>query len=247
MSGGATHGASDAAAGGMSLGEVLRTAAFALRGNWLRSALTSLGVIIGIAAVIVMVSVGQGTQREIEKLVSGLGSQRLDINPGGARGFGGVRVSSGNFFTLTQDDAEAIRREVPGVQYIAGVLRGSSQVIYAENNWQTSWQGVEPEWFEINGWELGEGETFDARDYSSGAKSVLIGETVRRELFGDERGIGETIRIGRVPFVVIGILKSKGQGGFGQDQDDIAVMPLQTARRRMASSAERAGRDRRHR
>ncbi|TXI50124.1 MAG: FtsX-like permease family protein [Lysobacter sp.] len=221
----------------MSLGEVLRTAAFALRGNWLRSALTSLGVIIGIAAVIVMVSVGQGTQREIDKLVSGLGSQRLDINPGGARGFGGVRVSSGNFFTLTQQDAEAIRREVPGVQYIAGVLRGSSQVIYAENNWQTSWQGVEPEWFEINGWELGEGDTFDARDYSSGAKSVLIGETVRRELFGDERGIGESIRIGRVPFVVIGILKSKGQGGFGQDQDDIAVMPLQTARRRMASSA----------
>ncbi|MBP6749688.1 MAG: ABC transporter permease, partial [Xanthomonadaceae bacterium] len=123
----------------MSIGEVLRTAAFALRGNWLRSALTSLGVIIGIAAVIVMVSVGQGTQREIDKLVSGLGSQRLDINPGGARGFGGVRVSSGNFFTLTQQDAEAIRREVPGVQYIAGVLRGSSQVIYAENNWQTSW------------------------------------------------------------------------------------------------------------
>ncbi len=222
---------------GMSIGEVLRTAAFALRGNWLRSALTSLGVIIGIAAVIVMVSVGQGTQREIDKLVSGLGSQRLDINPGGARGFGGVRVSSGNFFTLTQQDAEAIRREVPGVQYIAGVLRGSSQVIYAENNWQTSWQGVEPEWFEINGWELGEGDTFDARDYSSGAKSVLIGETVRRELFGDERGIGESIRIGRVPFVVIGILKSKGQGGFGQDQDDIAVLPLQTARRRMASSA----------
>ncbi|MBP6749892.1 MAG: ABC transporter permease [Xanthomonadaceae bacterium] len=221
----------------MSIGEVLRTAAFALRGNWLRSALTSLGVIIGIAAVIVMVSVGQGTQREIDKLVSGLGSQRLDINPGGARGFGGVRVSSGNFFTLTQQDAEAIRREVPGVQYIAGVLRGSSQVIYAENNWQTSWQGVEPEWFEINGWELGEGDTFDARDYSSGAKSVLIGETVRRELFGDERGIGESIRIGRVPFVVIGILKSKGQGGFGQDQDDIAVLPLQTARRRMASSA----------
>ncbi len=231
---GATGGA---AIRGMGIAEVLRTAAFALRGNWLRSALTSLGVIIGIAAVIVMVSVGQGTQREIDKLVSGLGSQRLDINPGGARGFGGVRVSSGNFFTLTQQDAEAIRREVPGVQYIAGVLRGSSQVIYAENNWQTSWQGVEPEWFEINGWELGEGDTFDARDYSSGAKSVLIGETVRRELFGEERGIGESIRIGRVPFVVIGILKSKGQGGFGQDQDDIAVMPLQTARRRMASSA----------
>jgi putative ABC transport system permease protein len=221
----------------MTVWEVLRTAIFALRGNWLRSALTSLGVIIGIAAVIVMVSVGQGTQKEIEKLVSGLGSQRLDINPGGGRGFGGVRVSGSNFFTLTQDDADAIRREIPGVQYVGSILRGSSQAIFAENNWSTSWQGIEPDWFEINGWELGQGEAFDARDYSSGAKSVLIGETVRRELFGEEQGIGETIRIGRVPFTVIGTLKSKGQGGFGQDQDDIVVMPLSTARRRMASSA----------
>jgi putative ABC transport system permease protein len=185
------------ASGGMTLMEVLRTAAFALRGNWLRSALTSLGVIIGIAAVIVMVSVGQGTQKEIDKLVSGLGSQRLDINPGGGRGFGGVRVSSSNFFTLTNDDADAIRREVPNVQYVGATLRGNSQVIFAENNWSTSWQGIESDWFEINGWELGQGELFDARDYSSGAKSVLIGETVRRELFGDEQGIGESIRIGR--------------------------------------------------
>ncbi len=225
------------ATGGMTLMEVLRTASFALRGNWLRSALTSLGVIIGIAAVIVMVSVGQGTQKEIDKLVSGLGSQRLDINPGGGRGFGGVRVSSSNFFTLTEDDADAIRGEVPGVQFVASVLRGNSQVIYAESNWSTSWQGVEPDWFDINSWELGEGELFGARDYNSGEKSVLIGETVRRELFGSEQGIGESIRIGRVPFTVVGTLKSKGQGGFGQDQDDIVVMPLQTARRRMASSA----------
>ncbi len=225
------------ASGGMTILEVLRTAVFALRGNWVRSALTSLGVIIGIAAVIVMVSVGQGTQKEIDKLVSGLGSQRLDINPGGGRGFGGVRVSSSNFFTLTTDDADAIRREVPGVQYVGAILRGNSQAIFAENNWSTSWQGIEPDWFEINGWELSQGETFDARDYSSGAKSVLIGETVRRELFGEEQGIGESIRIGRVPFTVVGTLKSKGQGGFGQDQDDIVVMPLPTARRRMSSSA----------
>jgi putative ABC transport system permease protein len=225
------------ATGGMTFGEVMRTAVFALRGNWLRSALTSLGVIIGIAAVIVMVSVGQGTQKEIEKLVSGLGSQRLDINPGSGRGFGGVRVSSGNFFTLNEGDADAIRREVPGVQYVGATLRGNAQAIYAENNWSTSWQGVETDWFIINGWELGEGELFDSRSYASAAKSVLIGETVRRELFGEERGIGENIRIGRVPFTVIGTLKPKGQGGFGQDQDDIVVMPLSTARRRMSSAA----------
>ena len=114
--------------------EVLRTAFHALRGNWMRSALTSLGVIIGIAAVIVMVSVGQGTQAEIDKLVSGLGSNRLDISPGSGRGFGGVRMGGSNFFTLKQDDADAIRAEIPEVQYVAASLRGSSQFIYADNN-----------------------------------------------------------------------------------------------------------------
>ena len=223
--------------GGMTLIEVLRTAAFALRGNWLRSALTSLGVIIGIAAVIVMVSVGQGTQAEIEKLVSGLGSQRLDVNPGAGRGFGGVRTSASSFFTLNEDDADAIRREVQGIQYVSGSLRGGTQAVYAENNWSSTWQGVQPDWFEINGWELVGGPGFEARDYTSGAKSAILGETVRRELFGDEDAIGQTFRLGRVPFTVVGVLKSKGQGGFGQDQDDLVVIPLGTARRRMSSSA----------
>jgi len=223
-------------AGGMTLLEVLRTAVLALRGNWLRSALTSLGVIIGIAAVIVMVSVGQGTQAEIEKIVSGLGSQRLDINPGAGRGFGGVRTGGGNFFTLTEEDADAIRREVPGVQYVSSLLRGGSQVIYAENNWATNWQGVEPDWFAINGWEIASGPGFESGDYGGG-KSAIIGETVRRELFGEEEAVGQTIRIGRVPFTVVGTLKSKGQGGFGQDQDDLVVIPLQTARRRLNTNS----------
>ncbi len=223
--------------GGMTLLEVLRTATFALRGNWVRSALTSLGVIIGIAAVIVMVSVGQGTQAEIDKLVSGLGSQRLDINPGAGRGFGGVRMSASNFFTLTEDDADAIRREVPGVQFVAGSLRGGTQAVYAENNWSTSWQGVQPEWFDINGWEIASGPGFESRDYTSGEKSAIIGESVRRELFGEEEAVGQNIRLGRVPFTVVGVLKSKGQGGFGQDQDDLIVVPLGTARRRLSSNA----------
>ena len=223
--------------GGMHLGEVLRTALFALRGNWLRSALTSLGVIIGIAAVIVMVSVGQGTQQEIDRLVSGLGSQRLDISPGAGRGFGGARMSSGNFFTLTEDDADAIRREVPGVQYVSGELRGGTQAVYAENNWSASWRGVEADWFPINGWDIAQGEAFDSRAYTSGAKVVLLGETVRRQLFGEESGLGESVRLGRVPFTVVGILASKGQGGWGQDQDDLVVVPLQTARRRLSGNA----------
>ena len=217
----------------MNFSDILRTAIYALRGNWMRSALTSLGVIIGIAAVIVMVSVGQGTQAEIDKLVSGLGSNRLDISSGAGRGGGGARQSASSFFTLNEGDADAIRQEIPEVQYVAGSLRGGTQVVYAENNWSTQWQGVQPEFFDINGWSIASGGGFEARDYSGGGKSVILGETVRRELFGDEDAIGQTLRLGRVPFTVVGTLKPKGQGGFGQDQDDILLVPLETGRRRL--------------
>ncbi len=213
--------------------DILRTAAFALRGNWMRSALTSLGVIIGIAAVIVMVSVGQGTQREIDKLVSGLGSQRLDISPGSQRGPGGARQAGGSFYTLTDGDVDAIRAEIPEVQYVAGALRGNTQAVYAENNAPTSWQGVQPDWFAINDWKIAEGTLFDAQAYGGAAKQVVLGDTVRRTLFGEDSGIGETIRLGRVPFTVVGTLAPKGQGGFGQDQDDVVMVPLSTARRRL--------------
>ena len=217
----------------MNFMEVMRTAIFALRGNWLRSALTSLGVIIGIAAVIVMVSVGQGTQAQIDKLVSGLGSNRLDISGGAAVGGGGVRMAEGSRATLSEADATAIRNEIPEVQYVAASLRGGTQVVYAENNWSTQWQGVQSDWFDINEWTIANGAGLDQHDYSSAAKSVVLGETVRRELFGDEDAIGQTVRLGRVPFTVVGTLAAKGQGGFGQDRDDIVVVPLETARRRL--------------
>ena len=217
----------------MSFIDILRTAIFSLRGNWMRSALTSLGVIIGIAAVIVMVSVGQGTQKEIDKMVSGLGSQRLDISPGAGRGGGGVRMSSSSFFTLSEGDVDAIRGEIPEVQYVAGALRGNSQVVFAENNWSSNWQGVQADFFDINGWVIANGEGFNAQDYSGAGKVVILGETVRRELFGEETGVGQTVRLGRVPFTVVGTLAPKGQGGFGQDQDDVMMVPLETARRRL--------------
>ena len=214
--------------------DILRTAFHALRGNWMRSALTSLGVIIGIAAVIVMVSVGQGTQKEIDKLVSGLGSQRLDISPGGGRGpGGGTRMSSSSFFTLSEDDVEAIRDEVPEVQLVSGALRGGTQVVFAENNASTSWQGVQPDYFEINGWKIADGALFDADQYGGNGRGVIIGDTVRRTLFGEDSGIGQTIRLGRVPATVVGTLEAKGQGGFGQDQDDVVMVPLETGRRRL--------------
>ncbi|WP_149195923.1 ABC transporter permease [Luteimonas suaedae] len=217
----------------MNFADVLRTAIFALRGNWMRSALTSLGVIIGIAAVIVMVSVGQGTQSEIDNLVSGLGSQRLDISPGSRRGPGGARMSASSFFTLSEGDVEAIRNEIPEVQYVSGSLRGNAQVVFAENNWAATWQGVQPDYFEINGWRLAEGEGFQPQDYTGAGKVVILGETVRRELFGEDSGIGETVRLGRVLFTVVGTLEPKGQGGFGQDQDDVVMVPMETGRRRL--------------
>ena len=220
----------------MSFFDILRTAFFALRGNWMRSALTSLGVIIGIAAVIVMVSIGQGTQAEIDKMVSGLGSQRLDISSAGGMGAGGARMAQGSRWSLRDGDVDAIRAEVPTVQYVSGSLRGSTQVVFAENNAATSWQGVQPDWFPINDWQIDQGEEFQAGDYAGSAKPVILGDTVRKLLFGDDTGIGQTVRLGRVPFTVVGTLKSKGQGGFGQDQDDMVVVPLETARRRLSNS-----------
>ena len=217
--------------------DVLRTAIFALRGNWMRSMLTSLGVIIGIAAVIVMVSVGQGTQAEIDRMVSGLGSQRLDISPGSRRTGGGARQAGSAFYTLTEGDAEAIRAEIPEVQLVTGQLRGSSQVVFAERNWASSWQGVQPDFFEINAWTLADGSLFEPQDYTGAGKVVILGETVRRELFGDDSGVGQAVRIGRTPFTVVGTLAPKGQGGFGQDQDDVMMVPLETGRRRLLGAS----------
>ena len=220
----------------MTLMDILRTAFFALRGNWMRSALTSLGVIIGIAAVIVMVSIGQGTQAEIDKMVSGLGSQRLDIGSSGGSGPGGARSAQGSSWSLDEGDVEAIRNEVPEAQYAAGLLSGSTQVIFAENNAATQWQGVQADWFAINDWKIAQGDVFQASDYGGSTKPVILGETVRKTLFGDDDGIGQTVRLGRVPFTVVGTLASKGQGGFGQDQDDMVVVPLEAARRRLSNS-----------
>ena len=210
-----------------------RTAVSSLRGNWLRSALTSLGVIIGIAAVIVMVSVGQGTQTEIDNMVSGLGANRLDINSGSSSS-GGVRGGGGSSPTLTQSNAKMLREQIPEITYLSSSLRGSSQVIYAENNWSTGWQGVETDYFAINAWNIAQGNVFEDLDYKAGNKVVLIGETVRRELFGESQAIGESIRIGKTPFQVVGVLEAKGQGSFGQDQDDMILVPLETARRRLS-------------
>ena len=219
----------------MSLRDVIEMAVFAVRGNWLRSVLTALGVIIGIAAVIVMVSVGRGTQAELDRTIANLGSNRIEIWNGSGR-MGGVRSASGSVSSLDDGDIAAIRNEIPEVRYLSGQIRGSTQLVNAERNWNSQWVGVMADYFPTNGWEITEGSGFSERDFSSAGKVVVIGTTVRRELFGEADPIGASIRVGRVPFTVVGVLNSKGQSGWGGDMDDVILVPLETARRRLAGS-----------
>jgi putative ABC transport system permease protein len=212
----------------------------ALRANKLRSVLTALGVIIGIAAVIVMVSIGSGTQGQLEKLINSLGSNRLEIVGGGGRS-GAMRTGGASTPSLTFADIDALRREIPDAQYISGSMRQGGQVVAGDSNWATTFTGVELDFFQINNWQLASGQLPSSRDFSGGTKVALIGETVRRELFGDEDPIGKTIRLARVPFKVVGLLASKGQGGWGQDQDDVIFVPLLTAKRRLIGTDQIAG------
>ncbi|KAA2283680.1 ABC transporter permease [Arenimonas fontis] len=217
---------------GAGIGDILGMALFALRGNWLRSVLTALGVIIGIAAVIVMVSVGEGTQAELDRAISRLGTNRIDVNPNFGRQ-GAVRMGAGSIFSLTDDDVRAIRERVEGAQYVSGSIRGGAQVINADRNWSTSWYGVEADHFAINDWNIALGDYFAERDYGAAAKVVLLGQTVREKLFGDEDPVGATIRVGRVPFTVVGVLEPRGANNWGGDQDDVVFVPLETGRRRL--------------
>jgi len=215
--------------------DIIAMAAFALRGNWLRSVLTALGVIIGIAAVIVMVAVGRGTQAELDRTMSRLGSNRIEIFASSARS-GAVRLGAGTLSTLSTGDMDAIRAEIPEVQYVSGQIRGGGQVIFAERNWSTSWNGVSADYFPINNWQLTQGEWFGPRDYAGAGKVAIIGTTVRDKLFDGSDPIGATIRLARIPLRVVGVLESKGQSGWGGDADDVIMVPLESARRRLSGT-----------
>ena len=222
----------------MNFMEVLRTAVFALRGNWMRSALTSLGVIIGIAAVIVMVSVGQGTQAEIDKLVSGLGSNRLDISGGSGVGGGGVRLAAGSRYTLVGrrcgrdpqgNPGSAVRRCIAARRH-PGRVRGEQLV----DPMAGRAAGL------VRHQRMEDRQRRQAVRCARLQRRVEVGDPRRhgaaQQLFGDQDPVGQTVRLGRVPFTVVGTLKPKGQGGFGQDQDDVVVVPLETARRRLSGA-----------
>ena len=210
----------------------VRIAFRALRVNTLRSALTMLGIIFGVAAVIVMVAVGSGATSQISAAIRSVGSNMIVILSGSVTS-GGIRLGQGSALTLTEDDAKAIALECPAVALVAPSMRGISQVVFGNVNWSTLIQGTVPEWLQIRDYEVQSGRAFTWRDVDGVAKVALVGQTVVKNLFGDTDPVGQIIRIKRVPFTVLGVLSPKGQSAMGQDQDDIIVIPLSTAKRKV--------------
>ncbi len=217
----------------MSFFEAIRSALRALRSNLLRSLLTMLGIVIGVAAVIAMVAVGGGAREQVVAQIRSLGANLLQVWPGNIS-VGGVRLGAGAQNTLTDDDAAAIQREVNGVQVAAAVVRTGAQIVAMGQNWSTSVQGVDNGFFEAREWEVESGRLFEADEVTRGGQVVILGLTVVQNLFGEGDPIGEIIRVRNVPMTVVGVMSRKGQSAFGQDQDDTIFVPLQTVRMRLA-------------
>ncbi|MGB8274894.1 MAG: ABC transporter permease [Alphaproteobacteria bacterium] len=212
----------------------------ALRVNKLRSALTMLGIVIGVAAVIAMVAVGVGAQERVNEQIRSLGANIMIVVSGTVTS-GGVHFGLGSQLTLTDDDADAMARDVAGIKATAAVVRGAAQVVYGNLNWSTAIYGVESDYLQIRDWNVAAGRTFTQQEQDRAAKVALLGQTVARSLFGGADPINQVIRIKRVPFIVIGLLDKKGQSLMGQDQDDAILMPLSTARNRVLGASQ-AGR-----
>lgn len=212
------------------LGEAWR----AMGANRLRTLLTMLGMVIGVAAVVLMMSIGQGAQYAIKQTIAAMGSN-LFILLSGSTSAGGVRSGSGGGYTLNASDADAIA-ELPDVQAVAPIHPGSAQVVYGPNNWNTSVIGTTPGYLEARSWPVVSGTAFTNSDVRSATRVALIGRTAAQNLFGDEDPIGKTFRIRQSPFVVLGTLAVKGQGMDGRDQDDTIIIPLTTAQRQVFGS-----------
>lgn len=204
----------------------------ALRVNKMRSALTMLGIIIGVGAVIAMLAIGTGASKQIQQQISSIGSNLLMVVPG-ATSAGGVRMGSGTQSTLTLGDAEAILKECPSVSDVAPVLSGVAQVVYGNQNWSTGVTGTSPGMLVVRNWRLSAGRPFTEQDVKSATKVCLLGQTVVDELFGGMDPVGRIVRIKKIPFTVIGILAPKGQDLRGQDQDDAIYVPVTTAQKKL--------------
>ncbi|MBI3248406.1 MAG: ABC transporter permease [Deltaproteobacteria bacterium] len=217
----------------MTLLETLRTAVTALLRNKLRSFLTTLGVIIGVSAVIAMVAIGEGAKAQVEQAFASMGANLLIIQSGSTT-TGGARGGFGSLPTLTWDDLQAIQTESSSVRYAAPVLRTTAQIASEEQNWTTSITGTTPEYFAIRNWLVSLGVAFGQAEVDGGAKVALLGQTVADKLYGSYVDpVGQTVRIQNVPFQIVGVLAKKGQSGMGQDYDDVALVPQTTFQARI--------------
>ncbi len=212
---------------------ILKVAWQSIMRHRMRSTLTMLGIIIGVGAVIMMVSIGQGVQQQVESQIAGLGSNVLMIFPS-AVNQGGVSMGAGSMEALTLEDVEKIEREATLVANVSPVVRSSAQAIGGIGNWSTSVQGVSAGYLDIRAWALSSGEFFSERDMSSRAKVCVIGATIAENLFPGMDPVGEQIRLRNVPFRIVGVLGAKGQGAGGQDQDDVILAPATTVLDRLS-------------
>lgn len=209
----------------------LKIALNSLKVNKMRSILTSLGIIIGVSAVIIMLAIGSGANKKVQENMESMGSNVITIRSATAKS-GGVSMGMGSKPTLSTKDADAIKKQARGVDAVAPVISSSKQVMFGNQNWQTTIYGITSAYLYVKNYELQMGRPFTKDEDLNATKVAIIGSTVEKELFGDVNSIGKTIRIGNVPFRVIGTLVSKGQAG-PMDQDDIVFIPLTTAQRRV--------------
>ena len=213
-----------------------RTALRALRKNKLRSFLAALGIVIAVAAVVATVAIGQGAQAKVAAQMASLGSNLLMVMPGSISQHGAA-TGSGATQNLTRDDAQAIEKELSStVSAIAPMNRAGAQVVYGDANWFTQVIGTTPAYLDVRGWTLSSGEMFGREEDAAAAKVCILGQTVVDKLFGEQPAIGEQIRVKHVPCKVVGILAAKGQSSWGQDQDDVILMPWTTLVRRINGS-----------
>jgi putative ABC transport system permease protein len=219
----------------MNLGPAFRSAWRALAGNPMRSLLTMLGIIIGVAAVITMIAVGSGAQQRVEAQIKSLGSNIMLVLAG-SQNAAGVRLGAQSGQSLSEFDAQAIATEIPEVQAVAPSSRASAQVVFGNTNWNTFIFGTTPEYHEVRDWPVVAGREFEAAEMQGSGKVAVLGQTVAQQLFGDTDPLGQTIRVRQVPLTVIGILGRKGQNALGQDQDDAILVPIPTFRNRILGS-----------